>query len=188
MYDYDKSFGSINFTFNTHILLHLPDYAELYGPIYSFSAYKYENHMRLIKRLLRRKNGHIQQFFNRCEEMRFAAELEENDGILTESRCNEFVFEANSLRDGCCMVDEGYPLVITEIFSRNGVKMIRGKRFLECDDFYDDPFPSMENMGIILASNLSPIDEEFIASSIVHKFFRLPYDDKDVLIPILHSC
>lgn len=187
VFDYDESFGKSNFTFNTHVLLHLPDYAELYGPIYSFSAYKYENHMRLIRRLLRRKNGHLQQFFNRCEEMRYAAELEENDGIGTESRCNEFILEAKSLRDGCCMLDSGHPVIITESFTRNGIKMIRGRRFLQCNDFYVDPVPSMENMGIILASDLNPLEEEFSANSIVHKFFRLPFEDKDVLIPILHT-
>lgn len=181
---YDETLGAINFTFNTHCLLHIPDYVEKYGPLYSFSAYKYENHMRLIKRLLRRPSGYVKQFFNRVEEMRFAEELE--DGIQIESKADEFILEANSLRDGCCMVEPGYPLLITNSFTRNGLKVIRGFRFLECRNFYDDPVPSMENMGIILAGKLSTVEEEFPETSIVHKFFRLPFEDDFVLIPLLH--
>lgn len=56
----------------------------------------------------------------------------------------------------------------------------------DISDFYDDPLPSMENMGIILASHLSQIEEEFAASSIIHKFFRVPFQEKYVLIPLLH--
>lgn len=73
--EYDYIFGKEHFTFYTHCLLHLPDFVEIYGPLYTFSTYKYENHMRVIKRLLRRKHGHLKQFFNRIEEMRFAYEL-----------------------------------------------------------------------------------------------------------------
>lgn len=187
VYDYDEIFGKENFTFNTHILLHLPDYVKKYGPVYSFSAYKYENYMRLIKRLLRRESGHIQQFFNRIEEMRFAAELEESDGVRTKSRYNEFVLEPNSKSDAYCMIDSGSPVVVTGSFNRDGAKWLRGKRFMEYADFYDEPIPSMENMGIILACNLSMVEEEFAASSVAYKFFHLPYEEKSVLIPILHT-
>lgn len=185
VYDYDGTFGADNFTFNTHILLHIPDYVELYGPLYSFSAYKYENHIRLIKRLLRRKNGHVQQFYNRIEEMRFADELESNEG-RNESIIDEFILDPNSLRDSCCMLKPGVPIIITNSFTRNGIRMIRGHRFLQCSDFYDEPIHSMENMGIVLASDLSTVEEEFTADSIINKFFRMPYEDKFVLVPILH--
>lgn len=51
---------------------------------------------------------------------------------------------------------------------------------------YDDPLPSMENLGILLASELSATEEEFLVTSVIHKFFRLPFEDKFVLIPLLH--
>lgn len=73
---YDATIGKQNFTFYTHCLLHIVDCVEKYGCLYSWSGYKYENHMRIIGRLLRRQHGHIQQFFNRIEELRYANELE----------------------------------------------------------------------------------------------------------------
>lgn len=184
--EYDSIFGKENFTFYTHCLLHVADYVELYGPLYSLSAYKYENHMRVIKRLLRRKHGHLKQFFNRIEEMRLADELTSTGAGCNKSVFNEMKIKPNNLRDGCCMVEPGYPLVVTRMFTRNGLEMIRGYRYLECSDFYDEPLHSMENLGIILASDLSVIEEEFPASSITYKFFRVPFQDKYVLIPLLH--
>lgn len=186
---YDDTVGKKHFTYYTHCLLHIADFVEQYGPLYSLSAYKYENHMRLIKRLLRRKHGHIKQFFNRVDEMRFADELADKlecNNYNRDCKFNEFNLEANSLRDGCCMLESGYPLVITESFNRDGVKMVRGKRFLVCKDFYDDPLPSMENMGIILASKLNESVEEFRVTEITHKFFRIPFEKDFVLIPLLH--
>lgn len=84
------------------------------------------------------------------------------------------------------MVEPGYPVVISNYFVRNGSEFIRGFRYTECEDFYDDHFPSMENMGILLASKLSETEEEFSATSISHKFFRLPFEEKFALISLLH--
>lgn len=185
---YDASIGKKHFTYYTHCLLHIPDFVAEYGPLYSFSAYKYENHMRVIKRLLRRKHGHLKQFFNRIDEIRYADELRSEMTSINgkQSKFNSFKLQANSLKDGCCMLSPGVPLVITKLFMQNGIRMVRGYRFQQCKDFYDDPVPSMENVGTILASNLSTSEEDFPASSILYKFFRLPYEDEDVLIPLLH--
>lgn len=187
--EYDDVLGKKHFTYYTHCLLHIPDYVEQYGPLYSWSAYKYENNMRLIKRLLRRKHGHIKQFFNRVDEMRYADEIADelsNNEYHGETKFNQFNLQPNSLRDGCVMLDSGYPVLITAYYECDGVKMIRGHRFLICRDFYDDPLPSMENMGIILASKLNETVEEFPVSEITHKFFRIPFEDDFVLVPILH--
>lgn len=183
---YDATIGQQNFTFYTHCLLHIADCVEKNGCLYSWSGYKYENHMRIIARLLRRKHGHIQQFFNRIDELRYANELESNGSNKIKSKFDEFKLKINSVRDGCCMIAPGYPILLTNFFVRDGTEFIRGFRYQECEDFYDDPFPSMENMGILLVSNLNTIEEEFVANSIIHKFFRLPFEEKFVLIPLLH--
>lgn len=142
--------------------------------------------MRLIRRLLRLKHGHIKQFFNRVDEMWFADEIADELQCSGDPKLPESNLAANSLRDGCVVLESGYPFVITECFDRKGVKMVRGNRFLVCRDFYDDPLPSMENMGIILASGLSKTVYEFPTTAITHKFFRLPFEQDFVLIPILH--
>lgn len=77
-------------------------------------------------------------------------------------------------------------MVVTSTYIRNELQYVNGYRYLKCEDFYDDPVSSMENMGILLASNLSSIEETFLVDSITRKFFRLPFEDKYVLLPLLH--
>lgn len=184
---YSATFGKKNFTYNTHCLLHIPDYVEQYGPLYSISAYKAENHMRLLKKLLRKKNLHLQQFFNRFAEISFADDL--RDGLENNKhfQYNNFILKPNSLRDGCCMVQPGIPLILTELKKVNGEQVIRGRRLLRCQNFFEYPVSSMENLGVILASDLSILEEEFPIDSIVHKYYRIPLGGKYVLIPLIHT-
>lgn len=151
---FDSIIGKTNFTFYTHVLMHIPKCVEDYGSLYSWSAYKFENHNRIISCLLRRKHGHIQQFFNRIEELRYAQELEADEEERKKSKFDEFNLKANSIRGGCCMVEPGCPLVITNAFVRNGQEYVSGHQHLKCEDFYDDPLPSMENLGKLLASEI----------------------------------
>lgn len=188
---YSDSFGIQNFTYNTHCLLHIPDDVERYGPLYSISAYKSENHMRILKGLLRKKHMDLQQFSNRFAEISNASELLKDARALSkgigEFQFNNFILKANSLRDGCIMVQPGVPLIITGLREVNGTKIIQGRRFLRYENFFDFPVSSMENLGIILASQLSVLKEEFPIDSVIHKYYRLPFEDKFVLIPLIHS-
>lgn len=189
---FDNAFGIDNFKFKTHCLLHISDYVELFGALYSFSGYKHENHLRILKYLIRKNNLALQQFYNRFEEISYVNEIQRS---LTKSTCEDdttfkfdnFILKPNSLCDGCCMMDLGIPLVITGLHMRNGIKTIRGKRYLQCSNFYEDPLPSMEYVGTILAGNLSLEEEEFPASSVLYKFFRLPFQENFVLLPLLHT-
>lgn len=184
---YSATFGIKMFTYNTHCILHIPDYVEKFGALYSISAYKPENHMRLLRKLLRKNNLHLQQFFNRFAEISFADDL--RDGLQSNNHFhyNNFILKPNCLRDGCCMVQPGIPLVITELKEVNGTQIIRGKRFLRSENFFEYPVASMENLGVILASDLSVLEEEFPIDSIVHKYYRLPIGGKYVLTPLIHS-
>lgn len=122
VHEYDARIGQKNFTFYTHLLLHIPTCVDEYGDLYSWSAYKFENYNRIMARILRRKHGHIQQFFNRVEELRYARELEtiskKSDAEI--SKLKSYNLKANSMRDGFCMVQPGYPIAITSAFIRNG--------------------------------------------------------------------
>lgn len=184
--EYPDVFGVENFTFNTHCLIHVPKVVERFGSLYSFSAYRHENHQRILNRLLRKKSLHLQQLYNRFAEISVANEIEFHR-MDKSFQYDSFILRANNLRDGCCMVKPGVPLEITGLIESDGPKIIRGRRYLRCENFFDYPVPSMENQGIILASTLSSVDEDFPAEDVLHKYFRLPYRDKFVLTPLLFT-
>lgn len=182
---YSASFGIQNFTYNTHCLLHISDCVEQYGQLYSFSAYPGENQNRILKNLLRKKDLHLQQFSNRFAEISNARELLENTDKQGQFKYNNFILKPNSLRDSCCMVMPGIPIIITGFKDSDGT--ILGRRFLKCQNFYEYPVGSMENLGIILASDLSISIEEFPINSVLHKYYRLPFQQKFVLLPLIHT-
>lgn len=183
---YPDVFGVENFTYNTHCLIHLPDVVEQFGALYSFSAYKNENHLRILDRLLRKQSLHLQQLYNRFAEISNANEIEFNR-MDKSFQYDTFILRANNLRDGCCMVKPGFPLEITELIESDGSKIIRGRRYLSCENFFDYTVQSMENLGILLASASSLVEEDFPAEDVLHKYYRLPYHDKFVLTPLLFT-
>lgn len=53
--DFSKYYGYER-TYVVHTLLHFTKYVQMYGPLYSFSSYVFENYYREVKRLIRAKN------------------------------------------------------------------------------------------------------------------------------------
>lgn len=65
--DFTKFYGP-QLTYVVHTILHFKIYVETFGPMYSFSAYRFENHLRLIKDFVKRKSEVLLQFRNRIAE------------------------------------------------------------------------------------------------------------------------
>lgn len=73
-----------NLYHTVHNLLHLCSDVKIYGPLDKFSAFRFENYMMSIKRLLRKNEKPLQQLIKRY------AEKENIDFLLSkkESNCN----------------------------------------------------------------------------------------------------
>ncbi|XP_067635656.1 uncharacterized protein, partial [Eurosta solidaginis] len=63
-------YGADFVSFNVHGLLHLTDCVKQFGPLDNFSAYKFENYMQYIKKMINSPNNILQQLFLRIEERR----------------------------------------------------------------------------------------------------------------------
>lgn len=185
--NYSATFGQRNFTYKTHNALHIPDDVVKYGPLYSISAYKAENHLRYLRALLRKQDLHLQQVSNRLSEISFAESLRDAPRQSNDFQYNNFTLKPNSLRDGCSSTVDGVAIVITRLTKDNGERKVFGRRFLRCESFFEYPVSSMDSLGIVLASDLSILEEEFSTNTIGHKYYRLPYEEKFVLIPIIHT-
>lgn len=75
-------------TYVIHTLLHFVPYVKMYGPLYSFSSYKFENYYRIFKGLVRAKHHVIQQIRNRVTEgglLKVKQRDMENDGLQLNS-------------------------------------------------------------------------------------------------------
>lgn len=62
-------YGKHNISHNVHNLLHICSDVRLYGPFDNFSAFRFENYMTFIKRLLRKNEKLLQQLIKRYSEI-----------------------------------------------------------------------------------------------------------------------
>lgn len=190
--------------YNNHSLLHVVNEVKEYGPLYTFSAYKFENFMSVIKRMIKKKNKILQQLSKRLEEMSGANERQTVMGVQGAPRpfnsdlfpgCtnsfkafqfNGFILKSN-LADSCCMLDSGEAIQITR-FCRNdnGDNIVIAKLFINARNFFTDPVPSSA-LGILLVDGVEEDEHVFLTSNIIYKFVRLPYNDFYILSPMLHN-
>lgn len=68
--------------------------------------------MRILKKLLRKKNLQLQQFYNRFCEISALNDIQENTFSGNNAHCRHFQYnnlnlKANSQHDGCCLILDG---------------------------------------------------------------------------------
>lgn len=66
--NFSKFYGQNKLSYCIHILLHYQQFVEKYGPIYSWSAYKYESKIGEIHNLINSMNLHLSQIYRRVYE------------------------------------------------------------------------------------------------------------------------
>jgi hypothetical protein len=194
-------YGAKKVSYNVHNLLHLSDCVKEHGCVDNFSAYKFENYLRELKKLIKKPSYVLQQLYNRIVEqaelndemnqINFVHPLTGTDpfpGCTSSFKgydFDEFVIK-NNKADGCCLVlDEIYFEISDFCENINDQVLIIGQRYNTVEFFFESPMSSLE-LGIALCSDLNPVLEKFPLSSITTKFFRLPYQNKNVLISLLH--
>lgn len=62
-------YGVHHMSHNVHGLLHLAADVKLHGPLDYFSAFKFENHMKQLKKMVLKSDKPLQQISRRCSEM-----------------------------------------------------------------------------------------------------------------------
>lgn len=200
--EYPEVYDPKEVVYNIHSLLHVSDDVKLYGPLYSWSAYKYENHMNEIKKLIRKPNKILPQIHNRLEELNNINEKKHlgffgparpfNSDTFPGCTCSykSFKYDAfilqNNLRDSAARLKNGTPIEVQAFAKYNGEDVIFAKKFQNLRNFFINPVESIAVLGIILCDK--PADEMFMynVNEIDYKYVRLPYKTCFVLIPMLH--
>lgn len=205
--DYGTIYNADDVVYRIHALLHVLDDVRKYGPIGSYSAYRFENHQREIKKHVKKFTKILPQIYNRLEEIETVNEININTGFIGQPRprqidqdifpgCNSsyrgfkynaFILQAN-LRDGCCLVTSSdIPIEIHGFIDYEGEHYMIGKKFVNPRNFFTDPHESIDYALIYLVD--APMSEEVIffkADEVRCKMMRLPYGGSFVLLPILH--
>lgn len=149
-------------TYVVHTILHFKQYVELYGPMYSFSAYRYENHLRTIKDFVKKKSDVLLQFRNRISEKGIITRKQETrDGLFGFLKNNRGVKEFSTYIHNSTIfkVDNVncYGMIRPDVNSiaRVIVKIIKFKSFTEELTTFEyqriesiGPYFKMEELGL----------------------------------------
>ncbi|XP_043476068.1 uncharacterized protein LOC122507432 [Leptopilina heterotoma] len=199
---YGKEFVSDNI----HNLLHICQDVKKYGPLDRFSAFRFENHMSSIKRMIRKGDKPLEQIARRYHEKEIAGKklaIKEhfilkqihNSGPITETcnhvwqqykilECDSYIIDCNVDKERCILLKSGTFCKVLNIIkcNDNEIKLIVNK-ISSIDKLYDQPDSRYLNIHIGSKDNdLFTTD----ISNVLHKVWRVSSSRGLILLPLQH--
>ncbi|XP_036319869.1 uncharacterized protein LOC118734260 [Rhagoletis pomonella] len=172
-------YGDHLISFNLHSLLHLSNCAKEYGPLDTFSAYKFENYMQYLKKLIKSPTNILQQLCLRIDERKNLIEDK-------NSKLDAFFINHKKEKDSFCFSEDTGPFKVIDMPIESEEEVVVGYKFKEISNYFIEPLESFSGLGILLASGLSDEIIRFKKKNIKYKYFCIPYENNFLLIPILH--
>lgn len=207
-------YGKKVVVYNIHGLLHIANDAKHYGCLENFSSFCYENQLKDIKKLVRKRNLPLQQIARRLVECELnnttlTVQTVQNgdcvlsrvhsrgpmpDGFTNLKQYHKFEHGtlriSLSLRDSCVQLDDKSLVVVKNILhdENHNITYIVYRKFRTVDDLFIYPLCS-SSLGIYRLSNLE--NEYSICKSkhISNKYVLLPVNmdqTEFAALPLLH--
>lgn len=187
---YETCYGEENVVFNVHNLIHLVGDVRNFGPLDNFSAFRFENHIRKVKQLIRKGHLRLQQIANRLMEIRAVQEL--NDGadceetnFLIKKEMEPFDrIKKDSLTINCFNQKDKYVLLENGMYldchcfiKVNGQIYVEGVPFKTIGNFYERPLQSsILSINIIQRASSIKCKSRFPIQQIRAKICKLPLE------------
>ncbi|XP_039431072.1 uncharacterized protein LOC120414112 [Culex pipiens pallens] len=200
--NFQSHYGENSLTHNVHMLLHLPEYVEMYGNLPSISAFKYENFMQQIKRYITSKKHQVlQQLHKRLTEQHQIAKRSWSKRELTDKfklkknllgcgfayrTCTfeeTITIRANS-KDDCISIN-GLPSKVLGFAELDGRKGAIIKEFANTTPLFLDPIDSTK-IGVCYAETITEELKFVELDSVFQKAMKIPFDSGFVIISLLH--
>ncbi|KAJ8683083.1 hypothetical protein QAD02_018875 [Eretmocerus hayati] len=208
---FQRMFGAKYVSFNVHGLLQRVNDVRKYGHLEKFSAFRFENFIGKLKKLIRKGNQPLQQIMRRSDEIErllkndihFSSEcdidlvFQHTDGPLIqgssrvtqykEARLRSFQIECQDKKENCLLIDGDTIVEASNIVqtAENGVYII-GHEMKKMGELYDCPCSSTL-LNIHVINNSKGSLSYWRANRITAKMCRLPYESRFVVIPLLHT-
>ena len=103
--------------FNVHNLLHLSQNAYFFGPLDTFSAFKFESYLQILKKLPIKNNQPLEQVIKRVTERQniykdydynthgiFFSDFNETEQTYSRAKFDNFTLHINSIANGVCIL------------------------------------------------------------------------------------
>lgn len=206
-------YGLGSITSNIHNLSHVVDDVELFGELSEFNTYEFENSLHLMKLLLKQCNKPLEQLARRLHEIATATRLNlcQNsekvsfpnlkDQFICPSEPNSLAYRkiefksnmliSNDIKNRWLMLNDKDQTVVKFDYAFKGENKytFRGCP-LDCaakHNFFERPFNSMY-LNIFLYDSIAIGESKnYDFTQVKSKLFCLPYKNKFVFMPLLHT-
>lgn len=181
--EFPSIYGKDSVSYVVHVLMHIPYYSRIYGPLDQFSCYKYENAIQRLKSYIGNAHRTLQQICNRIEEEELY-----NSNAHTSPEFNTTEISCSDKDSFVAFMVDGkvQPFQVLNIYEKETIKFFTARRCLNLKNLYTSPMNSSD-IGEVTYESFDTRIEHFETSDVVYKYCRIPYQNVFVLIPILHS-
>lgn len=202
-------YGKDMLVYNVHGLVHLADDVRNFGSLDNFSAFKYENMLKSIKKLIRRPSLILQQVARRMSEKEINLITPCNSSATQSILKNEhatgplptnfssfkqygrLILKSYSVSlntgDNCIAVQNAKPCLVRNILSNGLDVYLVVESFCHVTNFFESPLPS-ESLGIYQVSQHNGSYEVVHVDNMLHKCLLLPLNSNCfVVIPQMHT-
>ncbi|KAF0688557.1 Uncharacterized protein FWK35_00038081, partial [Aphis craccivora] len=214
---FQEIYGIDNVSHNIHNLLHLTDDVKKYGALDEFSAFRFENYMSSLKKMLRKSETPLQQLVKRFSELDYnnsvilknsntnlCLKKNHTNGPLTADLCKNNVLQfkqfwtsnmsiiCDNKKNCFCLLKNNMVVSIQNIIQIIESHEIFIVGFILKPEFpynlYTSPCIS-NNLDINIVANISKSQNlhYWPITNIKTKLWRLPMKDKFVVIPLVHT-
>lgn len=203
--EWPEFYGDELMHYTLHMLLHVTQFIERLGPMYSWSAYKYESMIGEIHNHLHSMNLPLSQLNRRIREKGFVQYYDKKRMGLSSKKITETipgyenvdVYRSIQLEKLKLSVHEADSYFQTEsgkcakflgaYQTSAGDEYVIFKEYLDMEPAFLLPLNSLEYFGVFVSGILSHEIKECVTNNVKCKYFMHPSQDKQLFQPIIHS-
>lgn len=187
-------YGKHYVSHNVHGLLHLVDDVKLLGPLDSFSAFQFENCLRILKMQLRKSDRPVQQIHRRYAEK----SIVNPPKVKAQDEFSDKHFDGPTTMtsdinspDNVCIINNNIIAVQNILYDNNlDCMVVIGKPYIDKTNLYEIPCPS-SLLNCYAVTYLAQNNEVWPISDIEYKCLALPWNLNGnsclAVFPLLHS-
>jgi len=203
-------YGKDVLVYNMHSVIHIADDVARFGSLDAISCFPFENHLRLLKKLVRKAEMPLQQIVRRISEqcawrsltplpaLNFVYAKHESGpvpddvkslpDVTQHKKLNLLGFKlSTTMKDGVILLTNGDVAVVQNILVSRSDTYIVCQKFLRKRSLYEYPLPSCE-INVYIVSLICPETATVPHTAVEKKCVCVPtrHDNEFAILPLAH--
>ena len=207
---FKQVYGKRQLVYNIHCLIHLPQDVTNYGPLDDISAFRFENYLQILKKMVRRPQDPIAQIVRRLSEQQGQQgdifnprQISRENGCrklhlsgpvpISHRSCLQYkqyavndLFISTSCSDSCVDIGGKIGFVRNILYNEESCEcFIVFEELQQLNALFSHPLPS-DQLSIFTSSKLSGFHQVHPVTAVLKKYVCLPHRHGYALFPLIH--